>query len=236
MKHVAVRLTLAAFLAATASRLPRSTPCREAAGRAEAARAGVRSSGSSGSRRLEQFGRRIVDARSGGSSDRRRLRRAAASSLPPIGRQQPQAEVATAAQRGGRVRSPGSSRSGGSDREGSPVAACTVRIASTGRPADDRLRRGAGAWAPSIGPGRPGGDYYYYPRPWNWYYSPWGAWGLGYVWDPCWFVGRAMALVTAYGYGAYGLRPGYGYARRVAVATARTTAPTMGRRAPCASR
>ncbi len=61
-----------------------------------------------------------------------------------------------------------------------------------------------------IGPGRPGGDYYYYPRPWNWYYSPWGAWGLGYMWDPCWSVGGCG---YGYGYGSpYGYGPGYGYA------------------------
>jgi hypothetical protein len=57
-------------------------------------------------------------------------------------------------------------------------------------------------------PGRPGGDYYHYPRPYNWYYNPWGwgAWGLGYVWDPFWF-GPGYG---GYGYGGYGYG-GYGY-------------------------
>jgi hypothetical protein len=63
--------------------------------------------------------------------------------------------------------------------------------------------------------GRPGGDYYFYPRSRDWYHSPWyysryspyyysgfGAsmWGLGYIWDPFWF---------GPGYG-YGYDPFYG--------------------------
>jgi hypothetical protein len=71
-----------------------------------------------------------------------------------------------------------------------------------------------------VPPGRPGGDYYYYPRGSNWYYSPfyyyryspyyfYGAgaslWGLGYIWDPFWF---GSGYGGPWGYGDPG---GYGY-------------------------
>jgi hypothetical protein len=61
-------------------------------------------------------------------------------------------------------------------------------------------------------PGRPGGDYHYYPKPWNWYYYPWGwgAWGLGYIWDPFWWGAGPGWGYPGYGYGGYG-HGGYGY-------------------------
>jgi hypothetical protein len=68
--------------------------------------------------------------------------------------------------------------------------------------------------------GRPGGDYWYFPRSRDWFYSPWyysrfspwyysgyGAslWGLGYIWDPFWFGPNY--------YDPWGVSgPGYGYA------------------------
>jgi len=70
--------------------------------------------------------------------------------------------------------------------------------------------------------GRPGGDYYYYPRGTDWYYSPWyysryspyyysgfgaGMWGLAYIWDPFWF-GPGYGYGGPWGYGDPD--PGYG--------------------------
>ena len=77
-----------------------------------------------------------------------------------------------------------------------------------------------------VPPGRPGGDYYYYPRGTNWYYSPWyysryapyyysgfgaSVWGLGYIWDPFWF-GPGYGFGGPWGYGDPGYGGGGGYA------------------------
>lgn len=64
-------------------------------------------------------------------------------------------------------------------------------------------------------PWRPGGDYgyWYYPRPYSWYYNPWGwgTFGFGYVWDPFWwgYPGWGGGPWGPYGGGAY-----YPYAYR----------------------
>ena len=76
--------------------------------------------------------------------------------------------------------------------------------------------------------GRPGGDFYFFPRGRDWYYSPWyysryspyyysgfGAslWGLGYIWDPFWFgPGYDPYFDPFYGGGGYAYGGGGGYA------------------------
>jgi hypothetical protein len=111
-------------------------------------------------------------------------------------------------------RSPGGSGSGsdgGSDR---------VVGSTSGRTRDGRPITGYAVPRGTVVPsGRPGGDFYYYPRGRNWYYSPWyysryspfyytgfGAsmWGLGYIWDPFWF-GPGYGYADPWGYGD----PGY---------------------------
>ena len=79
--------------------------------------------------------------------------------------------------------------------------------------------------APVGPPGPPGGDYYYYPRGADWYYSPWyysryspfyyssyGAslFGLAYIWDPFWFGGDPYGDRWGFGGGGYGYGGGGG--------------------------
>jgi hypothetical protein len=119
-------------------------------------------------------------------------------------------------------RSPGGSSSssdGGSDR---------VIGSTSGRTRDGRPITGYAVPRGTVVPsGRPGGDYYYYPRGRDWYYSPWyysryspfyytgfGAsmWGLGYIWDPFWF-GPGYGYADPWGYGDPGyIGGGGGYA------------------------
>jgi hypothetical protein len=114
-------------------------------------------------------------------------------------------------------RSPGASSAGSDSGSGSD----RVIGSTSGRTRDGRPITGyavpRGAVVPS---GRPGGDYYYYPRSRDWYYSPWyysryspyyysgfGAsmWGLGYIWDPFWFgPGYGFSDPWGYGYGGGG--------------------------------
>jgi hypothetical protein len=118
------------------------------------------------------------------------------------------------------------SPSGASSRSGSESGSDRV-VGPTGRRTrDGRPITGYAIPRGSVVPsGRPGGDYYYYPRGRDWYYSPWyysryspfyytgfGAsmWGLGYIWDPFWF-GPGYGYSDPWGYGD----PGYiggGYA------------------------
>jgi hypothetical protein len=78
---------------------------------------------------------------------------------------------------------------------------------ATSRPQDGRPTTGYAVprGTAVVPPGRPGGDYNYYPHSYNWYYNPWGygTWGLGYIWDPFWFGPSA-------GYPIYGYGGGYG--------------------------
>jgi hypothetical protein len=119
-------------------------------------------------------------------------------------------------------RSPGGSSSssdGGSDR---------VVGGTSGRTRDGRPITGYAVPRGTVVPsGRPGGDYYFYPRGRDWYYSPWyysryspfyytgfGAsmWGLGYIWDPFWF-GPGYGYADPWGYGDPGyIGGGGGYA------------------------
>ncbi|MEO5820072.1 MAG: PEGA domain-containing protein [Vicinamibacteraceae bacterium] len=118
-------------------------------------------------------------------------------------------------------RSPGGSSSGSDpDR--------VVGGTSGGRTRDGRPITGyAIPRGVSVPSGRPGGDYYYYPRGTDWYYSPFyysryspyyysgfGAsmWGLGYIWDPFWF-GPGYSYSDPFGVGdPYGYGGGGGYA------------------------
>jgi hypothetical protein len=74
--------------------------------------------------------------------------------------------------------------------------------------------------------GRPGGDFFYFPRGNDWYYSPWyysrfspfyyagyGAsmWGLGYIWDPFWWGPGYGDPWGGPGYGGLGYGGGGGY-------------------------
>jgi PEGA domain len=110
-------------------------------------------------------------------------------------------------------RSPGSTASSGSGPD-------RVVGGTDGHTRDGRPITGYAIPRGTVVPGgRPGGDFYYYPRGTNWYYSPWyysryspyyyygfgaSVWGLGYIWDPFWFG-------PGYGFGGpwYG-DPGYG--------------------------
>jgi hypothetical protein len=70
--------------------------------------------------------------------------------------------------------------------------------------------------------GRPGGDFYYYPRGRDWYHSPFyyyspyyyagfgaGFWGLGYIWDPFWW-GPGYDPFYGGGFGGYSFGGGGG--------------------------
>lgn len=191
MKHAAVTLTLAAFLAGTAAEalaqhaVPRGGGSSGGSGGGSSS-GGSSSSGSSGGSSTSS---------SGGSSDGGHVavpRHPTSSSGNRGGGGESSA--------GGRVRSPGSSR-GGSNYVGSPVEG----VPSGSRPQGDRpttgyaVRRqpGTGVWPPPIG----GGGYPdYYPPYYNWYY-PWGLYGLGWgacAYDPAYCYG------SSYGYGGYG--------------------------------
>jgi hypothetical protein len=113
-------------------------------------------------------------------------------------------------------RSPG----GSSAASGSGSGSGSDRVVG-GRTRDGRPITGYAVPRGTVVPGgRPGGDYIYYPRGRDWYYSPWyysryspyyytgfGAslWGLGYIWDPFWF-GPGYG-----GYGGYGIGDPWGY-------------------------
>ena len=113
-------------------------------------------------------------------------------------------------------RSPGSGYSSGSSGNPDRVVGGT-----SGRTRDGRPITGYAVPRGTVVPSGPGGgDYYYYPRGVNWYYSPWyysryspfyysgfGAsmWGLGYIWDPFWF-GPGYGWADPWGFGS----PGYG--------------------------
>jgi len=117
-------------------------------------------------------------------------------------------------------RSPGSgySSSGDPDR---------VVGGTSGRTRDGRPITGYAVPRGTVVPSGPGGgDYYYYPRGSDWYYSPWyysryspfyysgfGAsmWGLGYIWDPFWF-GPGYGWADPWGLGGLGYGGGGGYA------------------------
>jgi hypothetical protein len=120
-------------------------------------------------------------------------------------------------------RSPGSGASSGSGSgSGDRVVGGTGGHTRDGRPITGyAVPRGT-----VVPGGRPGGDYYYYPRGTNWYYSPFyyhryspwyysgfGAsmWGLGYIWDPFWF-GPGYTYADPWGYGDPGYGAGGGYA------------------------
>lgn len=121
-------------------------------------------------------------------------------------------------------RSPGASSSGSGSGSGSD----RVVGGTSGRTRDGRPITGYAIPRGTVVPsGRPGGDYYYYPRGRDWYYSPWyysryspyyytgvGAsiWGLGYIWDPLWY-GPGYGFADPWGFGdSYGYGGGGGYA------------------------
>jgi hypothetical protein len=115
-------------------------------------------------------------------------------------------------------RSPGASSAGSGS--GSGYGSDRVVGGTNGRTRDGRPITGYAVPRGTVVPsGRPGGDYYYYPRGTDWYYSPWyysryspyyfsgfGAsiWGLGYIWDPFWFGGPGYGYGDPWGYGGGG--------------------------------
>jgi PEGA domain len=136
---------------------------------------------------------------------------------------------------GGRVavprsprRDPGATRDGGSRSGGDSVAGTRRRSPGGGSTSSGERARGVSGVAshpqgdrPTTGfavrrgsvvvpPGHPGGDFWYWPRPYSWYYNPWGfgSWGLGYIWDPFWW-GPGYGYGWPYGWG-YGYGAGYG--------------------------
>ena len=120
-------------------------------------------------------------------------------------------------------RSPGSSTSSGS---GSGSGSDRVVGGTSGHTRDGRPITGyAIPRGTVVPPGPPGGDYYYYPRGADWYYSPWyysryspfyyssyGAslFGLAYIWDPFWFGGDPYGDRWGFGGGGYGYGGGGG--------------------------
>jgi hypothetical protein len=125
-------------------------------------------------------------------------------------------------------RSPGNGASSGSGSgSGSGAGYGNDRVVggTSGRTRDGRPITGYAVPRGTVEPGgRPGGDYYYYPRGANWYYSPWyyyryspfyysgyGAslFGLGYIWDPFWFGGDPYADRFGFAGGGYGYGGGY---------------------------
>jgi hypothetical protein len=124
-------------------------------------------------------------------------------------------------------RSPGGSGYGAGSGSGSGSGSDRVVGGTSGRTRDGRPITGYAVPRGTVVPGgRPGGDYWYYPRGRNWYYSPWyysryspfyysgfgaGVWGLGYIWDP-FFFGPSYGDPWGYGYGdPYGYGGGGGY-------------------------
>jgi hypothetical protein len=120
-------------------------------------------------------------------------------------------------------RSPGSGTSAGSG-SGSGSGSDRVVGGTSGHTRDGRPITGyAVPRGTVVPPGQPGGDYYYYPRGADWYYSPWyysryspfyyssyGAslFGLAYIWDPFWFGGDPYG--DRFGGGGYGYGGGGG--------------------------
>jgi hypothetical protein len=116
-------------------------------------------------------------------------------------------------------RSPGASGA----RAGSGGSGSSDRVVG-GRTRDGRPIVGYAVPRGTVVPGgRPGGDYWYFPRGRDWYSSPWyysryspwyytgyGAslWGLGYIWDPFWFGPSYYDPWGPWGWGG----AGYGYA------------------------
>lgn len=120
--------------------------------------------------------------------------------------------------RGGGGRDDGGSAGPRRNPGGSSSAGASSNDDDRGRAVGRRYPGGAGGgYAVPRGtvrpPWRPGGDqhYWYYPRPYGWYYNPWGwgTFGFGYVWDPFWWgYGGGGYPWGPYGGGYYG---GYNY-------------------------
>lgn len=124
-----------------------------------------------------------------------------------------------------RARSGGSSGGGSATARRNPGGSSGASSGSNrvvgGRTRDGRPITGYAVPRGTVVPsGRPGGDFYYFPRGRDWYSSPWyysrfspwyysgyGAslWGLGYIWDPFWF---GPSYADPWGWSG----PGYGYA------------------------
>jgi PEGA domain len=194
MKRSLVRLTLAAFVASTALAGAQHAVPRGGGGGGGSSPAGP-SGGSSGSSGGDSGS--SGSGFSGGDSGSRAVPRHPTTTSSSGGGSSRGGDGAAS----GRVRSPGGS-GGYVDRssEGAP---------STSRPQNGRPTTGYAVprVTGAVPPGRPGGDYYYYPGSFNWYYNPWGygAWGLGYIWDPYWFgPGYGGYYGGPIGYGGYG--------------------------------
>ncbi len=213
MKHLMWTLVLSASLAAPLPALAQNAVPR---GGGSSGGGGGSSSGGGGGSTASSGGSSSSDGGGGGSSW-----------APP---RHPGGSSASGRSRGGDSgstasgrRSPGA-RSAGSGGESDRV------VGGTGRTRDGRPITGYAVPRGTVVPGgRPGGDYYYYPRGRDWYYSPWyysryspfyysgfGAsmWGLGYIWDPFWF-GPGYGYAGPWGYGdpyGYGYGGGGGYA------------------------
>jgi hypothetical protein len=208
MKHVAASLTLAVFLAATASEafaqhaVPRGGG---SSGGSSSGSSGGSSGGGSSSSGGSSGGGSTASSSgsSGGDSHVAVPRHPTGSGSTYRGGSGSGGDQGTA---GGRVRSPGASRVSGGDRDGSEVAGLPPGSRPQGgRPTTGyAIPRQPGS---SGGPGFPGGGNGYYPPYYYYPYYPWGAWGLGYIWNPyCYGYGWPCG----YGYGGYSGYGGYG--------------------------
>ena len=204
MKHLMWTLVLSASLAAPLPALAQNAVPR---GGGSSSGGGGSSSGGSGS--TESTG----GSSSGGGGG--------SSWAPP---RSPSGSSAGRSRSGGSGSTASGRRSPGASSAGSGSGSNSDRVVGgTGRTRDGRPITGYAVPRGTVVPsGRPGGDYYYYPRGRDWYYSPWyysryspyyytgfgaSVWGLGYIWDPFWFgpgYGYGYADPWGYGYGGGG--------------------------------
>lgn len=214
MKHLMWTLVLSASLAAPLPAAAQNAVPRGGGGGGSSSGGGSTSGGSSDS----GGGGSTSSGSSGGGSTWAPPRHPSGSSSSGSGRSRGVGSGSTAS---GRRAPAGSSAGSGSDR----VVGSTGNRTRDGRPITGyAIPRGT-----VVPGGRPGGDYYYYPRGRDWYYSPFyysryspfyytgfGAsmWGLGYIWDPFWYGPGYGGFADPWGYGGdpYSYGGGGGYA------------------------
>jgi hypothetical protein len=197
MKHPMVRLTLAAFLASTALAYAQHAVPRDSG----SGSSGATASSGGGSHSGSGGGGGSTASSGGGDGGGYAVPRHPTTTSSGGGSRDGGSGAASPRSGGGR------SYGGGGNVDRSPGAPPTSRRQGDQPTVGHAVPRGSVA----VPPGRPGGDIYYYPRPFNWYYDPWGwgTFGLGYVWDPFWFGPGAGLGYPGYGYG-YGYGGGYG--------------------------
>jgi hypothetical protein len=207
MKNTLVRFTLAAFVASTSVAWAQHAVPRGGGGGSSSGSSGGGSD--SGATSSGSSGGSTSSGSSGGDSGYRAVPRYPTTSSSGGG---------SGRSGGGRSGGDGvASARGGRGGSGGYVDRSPDGAPVTSRPQGNRPVTGYAVPRGTVAapPGRPGGDYYYYPGAYNWYYNPWGfgSWGLGYIWDPFWFGPGSGAFGYGGGYpyggGGYGYSGGY---------------------------